>query len=329
VRVAVLFDDVSSRPDATADEKGVLEAVAVVTDALLELGHTPISTPCGPDPGRLPHRLAQDRVGLVFNLCEGLGGESEGEILAARAVEGTGIPMTGCPAPALALARRKDRLNAHLAARRLPVPPWALWEGGDPGVLLSSWSSFPAIVKPATEDGSVGIHQSSVVDDSAALARRLFEAPKRAPQIVQAFVGTREINAAIVDGVVLPLSEISFAGLPEGHRPIVDYDAKWVPGSPGDLATRPVCPALLSEDLATRIRQLALRAWWALGGVGYARVDFRIDPPESIYILEVNPNPDLAPSAGLFRAARLQGWDYSTLVERIIHEALGRAKAPA
>jgi len=329
VRVAVLFDDVRSRPNATLDEVGVLEAVAAVTDALTLSGHRPLSTPCGPGLGGLTRRLAEEKVDLVFNLCEGLGGESEGEIVVARTVEETGIPMTGCPAPVLALARRKDRLNTLLASRGLPVPPWALWDGEDPKGFSSAWRSFPAIVKPAGEDGSVGIDQASVVEGARALARRLTESRARRPLIVQEFVGTREISAAIVDGVVLPLSEISFSGLAEGHRPIVDYDAKWVPGSPGDLATHSVCPALLPGDLATLIRQLALRAWWVLGGAGYGRVDFRLAPPGSVYILEVNPNPDLSPDAGLYRSAQLQGWDYPTLVERIIRDALRRAKAPA
>jgi D-alanine-D-alanine ligase len=128
---------------------------------------------------------------------------------------------------------------------------------------------------------------------------------------------------------VLPLTEILFADLPGSHHPMVDYAAKWSPGSPEDLGTSPACPAPLPPPLASRIRLLALRAWWAIGGKGYGRVDFRVDPPDTLYILEVNPNPDLAPSAGLARGARAHGWDYPKLVERILAEVPTPLEVPA
>jgi D-alanine-D-alanine ligase len=188
--------------------------------------------------------------------------------------------------------------------------------------LYAGWTSFPAIVKPATEDGSVGIDQGAVVSDPVSLARRLEEMSDRSPLLVQAFVGTREINAAIIGREVLPLSEIVFQGLPEGHHPIVGYEAKWVPGSLEDMGTRPVCPAPVSAALASRVRLLALKAWRAVGGRGYGRVDFRLSPPDGLWILEVNPNPDLSPSAGLARAARVEGVSYRDLVGRVLQEAL-------
>lgn len=327
--VAVLYDDVESRAGSTADERGVLEAVEEVTAALRTLGHDAPRIPAGADPDGWSRRLQDSAPQVVFNLCEGLGGRSEGEVLAAEIVAGLGYPLTGSPSTTLGLARRKDRVNALLASRGLPVPEWGLWNGEDPGAFVSRWSVYPAIVKPAAEDGSVGITQDSVVGDSTALRARIEAMATMAPLLVQAFVGTREVNAAIVGGVVLPLTEILFADLPGGHHPMVDYAAKWSPGSPQDLGTRPVCPAPLPPSMASRIRLLALRAWWAIGGKGYGRVDFRVDPHDNVHILEVNPNPDLAPSAGLARGARAQGWNYPNLVERILAEATTRTEVLA
>jgi D-alanine-D-alanine ligase len=264
---------------------------------------------------------------MVFNLCEGLGGRSEGEVLAAETVELLGLPMTGSSSAVLARARRKDLVNALLADRGLPVPAWTLWGGPGGGqataeTFAAGWTTFPAIVKPAAEDGSVGIDQGAVVREAAALAFRLEAMKEAGPLMVQAFVGTREINAAILGREVLPLSEIVFEGLPEGNHPIVGYEAKWAPGSPEDLGTRPVCPADLPGALAARIRLTALKAWRALGGRGYGRVDFRLTPPDTIFVLEVNPNPDLSPSAGLARAAEAEGIRYRDLVGKILQEAL-------
>ena len=375
MNVAVLFDDAEARPDATPDERGVLEAVDAAISVLRSLGHHPVLVPAGPDaaqagpdvtpvgadvtpvrPGAAPagpdaapvradlpswvRTLVELSPDVVLNLCEGLGGRSDGEILAARTVEALGLLLTGNPSGTLDLARRKDRVNALLEARGLPVPPWALWDGNavegattgsspspwhsSPSLALpvpSSWTLFPAIVKPASEDGSVGITQSSVVWSHEELARQLSASAAYAPLLVQAFVGTREINVGIVGDEILPLSEIVFKDLPPGHHPMVGYEAKWAPGSQEDRGTRPVCPAPLDGDVAARARELALEAWTAVGGRGYGRVDLRLTEPDTLHVLEVNPNPDLAPSAGLARMAAAAGWSYGELVGRILAEA--------
>jgi D-alanine-D-alanine ligase len=319
VKVAIVFDDVDARPDATPDERGVLEAVDAALSALRSLGHDAAAVPAGPDVASWARTLEELSPHVVLNLCEGMGGRSEGEILAARTMEALGLPLTGSPSEVLDLARRKDRVNALLEARGLPVPPWALVSAsGAP----SSWTAFPAIVKPAAEDGSVGITRESVVADPGELARRLEAAAPFAPLLLQAFVGTREINVGIVDREVLPLSEIVFSGLPPGHPPMVGYEAKWVQGSPEDLGTRPLCPAPLPPEVASKARKLAVEAWSAVGGRGYGRVDLRLTDPDTLHVLEVNPNPDLAPAAGLARMAAVAGWSYGELVERILAEAL-------
>ena len=326
MKVAILFDDVQGRPGATPDEWGVLEAVAAVEEALERLGHEALRIPAGEDVEAWRSLPALAGAQVVFNLCEGLGGRSEGEVLAAQVVEEADLPMTGSPSAVLALARRKDEVNVILEKRGLPVPPWAVWAGFEgtkdtPEEFSDRWTTFPAIVKPAAEDGSVGIDQGAVVRDAGALALRLERMAEACPLLVQAFAGTREINAAIVGGEVLPLSEIVFEGLPAGHHPIVGYDAKWAPGSPEDLGTRPVCPAPVPGALAARIRLMALKAWTAVGGRGYGRVDFRLSPPDSLFVLEVNPNPDLSPSAGLARAAEAEGIRYEALVGKILQES--------
>lgn len=320
MNIAILFDDVDARPTATPDERGVMEAVHAAVAALRSAGHGAAPVPAGPDPARWIPRLEEASPDAVLNLCEGLGGRSDGEVLAARTVEALGLPLTGSRSDTLDLARRKDRVNELLEARGLPVPEWTLWEGNGAG-RPTSWTSFPAIVKPAAEDGSVGITQASVVGSRQELERQLSASAAFRPLLVQAFVGTREINVGIVGGEVLPLSEIVFGELPPGHHPMVSYEAKWAPGSLEDRGTRPVCPAPLGAEVAARARELALEAWTAVGGAGYGRVDLRLTEPDTLHVLEVNPNPDLAPSAGLARMAAAAGWSFEELLSRILEEA--------
>jgi D-alanine-D-alanine ligase len=88
-----------------------------------------------------------------------------------------------------------------------------------------------------------------------------------------------------------------------------------------------VCPARLPAPLADELRTLALAAWSVVGGGGYGRVDFRVDADDRPWLLEVNPNPDLAPDAGLARMARAAGLDYAALVRRVCALAASAARA--
>ena len=102
---------------------------------------------------------------------------------------------------------------------------------------------------------------------------------------------------------------------------MVSYEAKWTAGSAEDAGTMPVCPAEVPAEVEVRARALAADAWRLVGGRGYGRVDFRLEDDGSLFVLEVNPNPDLAPVAGLARMARAHGWSYGELVARILLEA--------
>jgi D-alanine-D-alanine ligase len=320
MRVAIVYDGAATGAGAgpgapvAPDVAGVMAAVDVVAASLAELGHAPTPVPATGPLDALARRLPGDLAGaeLVFNLAEGLDGRGEGEAEVARLLEATGVPFTGARSASLSLCRRKDRVNSLLEAAGLPVPAWALATSGS----VPAWFTFPAIVKPAGEDGSVGIGDDSVVEDAFELGFALARLSDEA--LIQRFVPDRELNVAFVGDEALPVAEIEFAG----RQRVVSYRAKWEPGSAADLATSPVCPARLPRDLEAEVLALAASAWAAVGGTGYGRVDLRTDEDGRPWVLEVNPNPDLAPDAGLARMAGVAGWSYTELVSRIVAEAL-------
>ncbi|MFW6330419.1 MAG: D-alanine--D-alanine ligase family protein [Gemmatimonadota bacterium] len=302
--MAVTYD--AGAEAGPADAAGVLDALTAVVESLGRLGHAAFPVPVGRPFDRVIPRL--EAVDAIFNLTEGLDGRGAGEARAAALQELSGRPVTGSTADTLALARRKDWANAVLAARGLPVPPWTVVAppaGPD-------WAVFPAIVKPVAEDGSVGIDDDAVVETTWELRGAVSRAGSGS--LVQAFIAGRELNVGIVGEAVLPVAEIVFS-----HRQrVVSYAAKWSPGSAADRGTRSVCPARISATLHDRVVALARDAWEAVGGRGYGRVDLRTDPAGEPWILEVNPNPDLAPDAGLARMAAAAGWGYDGLIERIL-----------
>ena len=268
---------------------------------------------------------------VVVNFVEELGGDADGEIRFARALESASIPFTGSRAPALRLALDKAASKRALARAGVPVPRFAAFERGAD----VAWSErdLPAIVKPSREDGSLGIDRGSVCFDVESVRRRVDRVARTfaQPAIVERFVDGRELNVAMLEGRRLPISEIEFGGAASRPR-IVTFASKWKPGSADDLATRPVCPARVDAALERRLRRVAARAFRALGLRDYARIDVRVDERSDPYVLEANPNPDLAASAGFARAARAAGISTAALYARLVARAAARAEratAPA
>lgn len=289
-----------------------------VRDALMALGCDPVVVEFSGDPLAWLDAIRGGGFDVVFNLCDGLATVGADEPLPAASIELLGLPMTGARSFTLGLCLRKPLVNAQLRARGIPVPDWAVARAGEP----VRWSRYPAIVKPAAEDASLGVDARSVVRD----AKQLRAARERGHRswehlLVQRFVDGREFNVALVGDTVLPHSEIVF-DLPRDRPRVVTYAAKWETGSVDDRGTVPRLLGDREPRLAARLTALARRAWAAVEGVGYARVDLRVDRQGRLFVIDVNPNPDLAPGAGLARQAAAAGWGYADLVAKILELAV-------
>ena len=260
---------------------------------------------------------------LVFNLCEGIDGVGKWEDLVAATMELAGVPMTGCSASTITLCHNKAVVNAVLQAAGLPIPRWIVPSGHK----VPRDFPLPAIVKPAAEDASVGIEQSSVVKTRAQLESRIAQQSEAYDEVlVQQYIEGREFAVGFVGNVTLPISEIDFGKMPEDSWRILSFAAKWEKGSTEDVGSRPVCPAQVDRQLEKRIVSIAEAAWRAVGGDGYGRVDLRVDDAGQPWILEVNPNPDISDDAGLSAMAHARGWSYPELVVRIFDSATTAAQ---
>lgn len=316
MKVGILFDGISAlgaEPDLL-----ILGAVEAVEDAISDWGHDHVRVPVNPD-CRWVERVRRARFDLVFNLCEGIDGVASFEPLVISVLELFGIPYTGSSSTTTALCLRKNVVNTLLDRARLPVPRWTLARRG---VDVAS-VGYPSICKPAAEDASIGIEQRSVVRSTRALTARVEAMHERWEEIlVQRYIDGREVNVGIVGDEILPIAEINFGAMPRGMWRIVSYRSKWVAGSDEDLGATPSCPADLAPELTRELERISLAAWKAVGGQGYGRADFRIDSSGRPWLLEVNPNPDISPGAGLARMAGVAGMDYNMLVRRVCEIAL-------
>lgn len=310
--------------------RGNLEALEAIEAALSVLGPVVAIETGDGDPAALARALRETAPRAVFNLAEAVRGVPALEPAVPALLELLGIPYTGNGPFTLALCLDKPRTKALLRGYGLPTPPWRVLEDPHGGSLEGL--ELPLIVKPSAMDASHGIDPDSVVHDEAAARRRAALVIERfgQPALVEQFVDGRELNVSIVDDppAVLPASEIDFR-LPPGAPRIVGYEAKWIEGTEAHAGTPVVCPATLEPELEAAVRDLALRAFRAVGARDYARVDLRVDREGRPFILEVNPNPDVSPAAGLARAARAAGWRYDDLVRRFVRLAEERGSARA
>jgi len=331
-RVAVLhnndFEDAPPELDpAWASRAEVAVVAASVATALNEVGYDAHLVAVDGDLPSLRTRLNELEPDCAFNLCESLAGDARLESSVPLVLELLGIPFTGSPPEVLSFALRKDRVKQCLDAAGIPTPAARVMTGpGEPCDL-----TFPVIVKPVREDGSVGISHDSVVHSPADLDRVVAAVTTRfrQPCLVEEFVDGREFNVAMLGHPtprVLPLSEIDFAGLPDGVPKIVSYDAKWTSGSVDDLGTVPVLHPSLPNAVAARVRRVANEAFRAVGVRDYGRVDVRLAASGTPYVVDVNPNCDLSPHAGMARAAAGVGIDYPALCGLLVRYALRRRR---
>ena len=320
MRIALLFDGASAL--GTSPDMLILETVEAIETALMNEGNTVVRVPVLVD-GKWIDRMKRGRFDVAFNMCEGIDGVAELEPPVIGVLELFGVPYTGGSSYTTSMCLRKHVVNALLSHAGLPVPPWITLRRSN---RIRS-VGYPAIVKPAAEDASIGVEQRSVVRSARTLKARVEAMLVSFDEvIVQRYVDGRELNVGIVGDMVLPIAEIDFRTMPKGMWPIVTYRSKWDTGSEEDLCSIPRCPAELGARTANEVRRVALEAWKLVGGHGYGRVDMRLDGNGQPWILEVNANPDIAPDAGLARMAKVAGIDYATLVRTICELGIARRR---
>jgi D-alanine-D-alanine ligase len=310
--------------DAVSEHE-ILYTVEVVSHHLAEAGYRVVRLGVNYSPDALLAGLRRQRPDVVFNLFEGTADHGQTEAYAAGLLQWLGLPFTGSPFDTLCLARNKHLTKSLLRGAGLPTPDFLVVEALPVPPCELTW---PVIVKPATQDASVGLDQGSVVTTQEALEARVAWMLEHygPPVLVEEFIRGREFNVAVIDAPELrplPISEISFIEK-EGFWPIVTFDAKWNPGTHDYEATPTHYPAEVSPRLADRLNALALKAFRLLGCRDYARLDFRVRPNGRPYLLEVNPNPDFCPSAGFTHNLELAGVSHAQFTVELVQAALRR-----
>lgn len=251
-------------------------------------------------------------AGVVFVALHG--GEGEDGTIQAL-LELTGRPYTGSGVMASAVAMNKVMSKKIFQHAGIPTPRWVLLaDGRMPASLdLGALGGLPLVVKPNAEGSTVGL---TIVTDAAQLPDAIALAAKFGPEVlVEEFIPGRELTVAVMGDEALPIVEI---------RPksgFYDYESKYTAGM-----SEYFCPADLPEPLAAKVRDLGVRAHQALGCAGVSRVDFRLDPRNEAWCLEVNTVPGMTPTSLVPMAAKARGMTYDQVVQRMLDLAVTAAQ---
>jgi D-alanine-D-alanine ligase len=310
----------------------VEQEIELIEKALNDGGHSAYHINIRDNFQNLLDAIRTETPDCIVNLVEFFRDDPEQEHNVPALFELLNIPYTGNRPLALSLCQKKPQAKALLTAAGLLTPRGIVIAKGPVPKGLDL--RYPLIVKPAHDDASGGIDAGSVVYNRTQLDARvkLLLSEHTMAALVEEYIAGRELHCSILGTEALPLYEMRFkGGVDDQGRPlpnIITYRAKWDPYSRDHYAVESKCPADgLAPDLVARIQAIALRAFDAVGCRDYARVDMRLDAATGdVYILEVNPNPDLADSCAFAQCVRASGRTYGQAMCELVHHALERAK---
>jgi D-alanine-D-alanine ligase len=286
---------------------------------------------------------------LVCNLCDGDEVHGYPGPSVVRALEQARLPFTGAAATFYALSTSKIAMKKRLRQRKIATPPFVCLDHRlDAMARLTTHVGYPAMIKPAVSAASTGISLRSCVHDVAS-ARAQFT------RLVQSENGARFLASGIfaerfVDGpefTVLvvadqrcargvrayPAVERVFHSALPPHERFLSYDRYWAYYQEETRLpdTEPFYRyALAVPALQAPLCDLAVRAFLALSGTGYARVDIRMEARTGVlYVLEVNANCGLSGDAetSVGQILRLTGVPMHQLLASILEAALVRFQA--
>jgi D-alanine-D-alanine ligase len=238
------------------------------------------------------------------------------------------MKYTGSGAHGLMLAQDKAVAKKIFAFHGVHTPVFAKSFRGR--LDFSHDLQFPVIVKPAREDGSIGIEFSAVVSSIRELMERMdwLHANFDSPVLIEEYIEGREMYVGVIGNdkpEALPVIELDLSKLPDGMPRIASAEVKWGKGTKAYRDTKSSIATDLPEESVQALQQTAIAAYQALELRDYGRVDMRLQPDGRVHVIEVNPNPWLSSKAEFAMAARKSGRSYLQLIEEIVELATTRA----
>lgn len=332
LRVLVLMHPTLVPPDSlkgsTPEEINTWKTEYDVVSNLRRLGHEVRAL--GVQDELNPIRVAAEewKPDVVFNLLEEFHGVTNFDQHVVAYLELLKLAYTGCNPRGLVLARSKAITKKIAAYHRVRVPAFFVVPKGRK-VLRPKSLRFPLFVKSVSEEASLGISQASIVENDEKLAERVrfLHESIGSDALVEEYIEGRELYVGVIGNErlrVLPTWELDFGRLVESGEPIATERVKHSP----EYQKKHRIDIRRAEGIEPAIERLlqrtTRRVYRMLELDGYARVDYRLTAKGELYLLEANPNPEIAEKEEFASAAAAAGLKYRMLLSRLLGLALTR-----
>ncbi len=308
-------------PDGVEKEKQAWRTEYDVISTLKSMDHEVYPVGLASDLAVIAKAREEHKPHIAFNLLEDFEGQALFDQHVVSYLELLKQPYTGCNPRGLTLAHDKALTKKILSYHRIAVPGFAVFPMGQK-VVRPLRLKFPLFVKSVVEEGSVGIAQASVVNDDDKLAERVefIHRQTNSHAIAEQYIEGREIYVSVIGNRNLQTYtpwELTIKNLPDGALNIATGRLKWNPDyqKKVGLVTK---SANLSEDLQRKLELLSKRIYRHLCLSGYARLDYRMTNDGEFYLLEANPNPQIALNEDFADSAAHSGLKYPQLLQKII-----------
>ena len=308
-------------PEGVEKEKQPWRTEYDVITALKTMGHEVYPVGLQSDLAVIANAREQHKPHVAFNLLEEFDGHALFDQHVVSYLELLKQPYTGCNPRGLTLAHDKALTKKILSFHRIAVPGFGVFPKGQK-VVRPTRLKFPLLVKSVIEEGSVGISQASVVHDDEKLAERVefIHRTTESHAIAEQYIEGREIYVSVIGNKRLQTYtpwELVIKNLPEGSLNIATGRLKWNPDYQRKvgLVTK---PADLSQELQRNLESISKRIYRHLNLSGYARMDYRLSNDGQFYLLEANPNPQIARNEDFADSAAHCGLSYCQLLQKIL-----------
>jgi D-alanine-D-alanine ligase len=292
-----------------------------VVTALRKLGHEVFPVGVSSELSAIREAIETHRPQIAFNLLEEFAGYPIFDQHVVSYLELRKQKYTGCNPRGLTLTRDKALTKKILTYHRIHVPRFAVFPKGKK-IERHGRLRFPLFVKSVSDEGSVGIAQASVVRSDEKLKERVefIHQQNNTPALAEEFIEGREIYVGVIGNQKLQAFtpwELVMKNLPEGSVNIATGKAKWDIEYQKRIGLTTE-PAKLDDQTQKNFARLSKRIYRILGLSGYARIDYRLREDGRLYVLEVNPNPQIAYHEDFADSAEHCGLKYGPLLQKIL-----------
>jgi D-alanine-D-alanine ligase len=331
LRVLVLMHEDLVPPDSieghTDKEIAEWKTEFDVVSTLRSMGHEVRPLGVFDDLGKIRKEIEQWKPHIAFNLLEEFHGVAVYDQHVVSYLELLRQPYTGCNPRGLLLAHDKALCKQILMYHRVLTPKFIVYPQRR-SVQPSKRLAYPLVVKSVSEEASLGISQASIVTNDEKLKDRVafVHDNVQSDALVEEYIEGRELYVSILGNQrvgTFPIWELQFTKSGDKVPLIATAKVKWDADYQKKLGVETSAAKDLPNASAAAITRQCLRAYKALFLTGYARIDLRLAADGRAYVLEANPNPNLAIGEDFAESARASGIAYDALLHRIM--TLGRS----